>query len=115
MAKSKAESPQPRRRPQIHLPPDLETVYANLVRIAHTPSEIMVDFARLLPGDLSAPIVSRVLMSPLSTKLFLNALAENLAKYEAAYGEITVPKKQSLADFLFKPPESPDEPKQEDD
>jgi hypothetical protein len=115
MVDNKAKSPQAGQRPQIHLPPGLEPVYANIVRIAHTPAEIMLDFARLLPGELSAPVVSRVLMSPLSAKLFLNALAENLAKYEAAFGEITIPKKQSLADFLFKPPAPPDAPAEEDD
>jgi hypothetical protein len=115
MAANKAKAPQPGRRPQIHLPPDLEAVYANIVRIAHTPSEMMIDFARLLPGEPSAPVMSRVLMSPLSAKLFLNALADNLAKYETAFGEITIPQKHSLADFLFKPPAPPDAPEEEGD
>jgi hypothetical protein len=84
-------------------------VYANLVRIAHTPSELMFDFGRFLPGDRMASVVARVLMSPLGAKLFLNALSENLAKYEAAYGEIEIPQKQSLADFLFRPMQGGDE------
>jgi hypothetical protein len=113
MAEKKAKPAQPSRRPQIHLPPDLEAVYSNIVRIAHSPSELMFDFARLLPGDPSVPVVSRVLLSPLSAKLFLNALADNLTKYEATYGEIVIPHKQSLAEFLFKPPQSPDDPEKE--
>ena len=76
-----------------------------MVRIAHTPSEIMFDFARMLPSDPHASVVSRVLMSPLSAKLMLQALSENLTKYETTFGEIKVPQKQSLADFLFNPPE----------
>jgi hypothetical protein len=92
---------------------DLETNYSNMVRIAHTPSEIMFDFARLLPGDPHASVVSRVLMSPLSAKLMLQALNENLTKFEAAYGEIKIPTKQSLADFLFNPPKQEDEPESE--
>jgi hypothetical protein len=115
MADNKTKSPPPRPRPQMHLPPNLEAVYANVVRIAHTPAEMMIDFARLLPGDISAPVVSRVLMSPLSAKLFLNALADNLGKYEAAFGEITIPQKHSLAEFLFKPPSPPDSPAEEDE
>lgn len=115
MAPDKAKSPQPGRSPQMHLPPDLEAVYANIVRIAHTPAEMMIDFACLLPGDPSAPIKARVLMSPLSAKLFMKALADNLAKYEAVYGEIAIPKKHSLADFLFKPPSPPDSPAEEGD
>ncbi len=109
MAEKKAKPIRPKgRRPRIHIPPDLEAAYANIVRIAHTPSEMMFDFARLLPGDPSAPVVSRVLMSPLGAKLFLRALNENLAKFESVFGEINVPQKQSLADFLFKPPDSPE-------
>jgi len=31
-------------------PPDLKTDYVNLVRIAHSPSEMVFDFAQLLAG-----------------------------------------------------------------
>lgn len=105
--------PKPRKRPNIILPKDLEPTYANLVRIAHTPSEVMFDFARFLPSDPHAKVVSRVLVSPLSAKLMLQALNENLAKYEAQFGEIKVPQRQSLADFLFRPPDKEDEPEDE--
>jgi hypothetical protein len=40
-------------------------------------------------------------MTPLHAKLLLRALADNLAKYEAQFGEIQVP--TGLADQLFKP------------
>ena len=95
------------------LPPDLESVYVNLVRIAHSPSELVFDFSRLLPGDKGATVKSRVLMSPLSAKLLHRALGENLAKYEAAFGEISVPTKKSLADHLFRPPQ-PEPPAEEE-
>jgi hypothetical protein len=91
---------------RFHLPNDLQVTYSNIVRIAHTPSEIMFDFARMLPGDPAAGVNARVLMSPLGAKLLHRALTENLSKYEAAFGEIPVPHTQSLADFLFRPPES---------
>ena len=68
------------------MPKELEPTYANLVRIAHTPSEVMLDFARLLPGDPAAQVVSRVLVSPISAKLLVRALTENLVKYEAQFG-----------------------------
>jgi hypothetical protein len=103
------------KQPKLELPPDLEAVYVNLVRIAHTPSEMVFDFARLLPGDTGVSVLARILMSPLSAKLFHRALTENLAKYEATYGAITIPSKPSgLADFLFRstqsPPDEPPEP-----
>lgn len=99
----------PVRRPNIILPRDQEPVYANLVRLSHTASELIMDFAHFFPGDRNAKVVSRVVVSPLSAKLMLRALSENLAKYEAQFGEVEIPQKQSLADFLFKPPAKDDD------
>ncbi len=97
--------PQP---PTLEAPPDLEAIYANMVRIAHSPSELVFDFAHLLPGVIPARVRTRVIMSPLGAKLLYRALGENLARYEAAFGEIKVPGDTSLADYLFKaPPEHP--------
>ena len=108
-------TPPPGKRPQILISPDLEPSYANLVRIAHTPSEVMLDFARLLPGDSGAKVVSRILLSPLSAKLLIRALTENLGKYEAQFGEIDIPQKQSLADFLFRPPNKEGEAEEDEE
>jgi len=88
--------------------PELQTTYANLARIAHSPADIVLEFAHLLPGSKSAKVSSRVVMTPVSAKLLLKALNDNLARYEAAFGEITLPKSNSLADNLFKPFLSPD-------
>jgi len=82
-------------------------VYANLVRIAHSPADIVLDFAHLLPGENKARVGARILMSPLSAKLLLRALTENLARYESAFGEIHMPV-STLADHLFKPFQPPD-------
>jgi hypothetical protein len=99
--------------PPLHLPEDKKPEYSNLARISHTPSEIVLDFAALLPG-IRPEIVSRVLMSPIGAKMFHQALAENLARYEASFGEIKIPAATSnLADNLFRniqPPEKPDKP-----
>jgi hypothetical protein len=89
--------------PGIELPQDLEADYANLARITHSPSEFVFDFAQMLPGLKAPQFKSRILLSPLSAKLIFKALGDNLAKYEASYGEITVPGSSSLADSLFKP------------
>ena len=88
---------------KLEIPPDMVPLYVNLVRIAHSPSELVFDFSRLLPGDKSAAVLARVLMSPLSAKLLQRALAENLAKYETAFGEISIPQRKTLADHLFLP------------
>jgi hypothetical protein len=99
--------------PILELPADLETVYANLARIAHSPADIVLDFAHLLPGEARAKIRSRVVMTPLSAKLLVKALTENLARYEAAFGEINMPTNNSLADNLFRPFQQPPEPPKE--
>lgn len=102
MSDQEKQAPQPR-TPRMVLARDQEAIYANLVRITHSPSEIVLDFAQLLPGAPTAPIKARVLMSPLSAKLFYRALGENLAKYEANFGEIPMPGANSLAARLFRP------------
>ena len=99
--------------PILELPADLETIYANLARIAHSPADIVLDFAHLLPGEARAKIRSRVVMTPLSAKLLVKALTENLARYEAAFGEINMPTNNSLADNLFRPFQQPPEPPKE--
>lgn len=97
--------------PPINLPADIKTEYVNLVRIAHSPSEILFDFAHLLPGGAPAQANARIVMSPLGAKLFFKALGENLKKFEKNYGEINIPGDHTLADQLFKPPPGTDEPK----
>lgn len=86
----------------MQIPEDLEVEYVNLVRIAHSPSELVFDFAQLLPGGGPAKISSRIIMTPLAAKLFARALLENLQKFEAQFGQISTPGNQSLADYLFK-------------
>jgi len=88
--------------------PELQTTYANLARIAHSPADIVLEFAHLLPGSKKAKVSARVVMTPVSAKLLLKALNENLARYEATFGEITLPKSNTLADNLFKPFLPPD-------
>lgn len=103
--------PKPPASPTLDMPQGLDTVYCNLARISHSPADIVIDFAHLLPADTTAKVKARVLMSPLSAKLLLRALTENLARYEAAFGEIHVPVNTSLADHLFRPHQPPDDPK----
>ncbi len=87
----------------LEIPPDLAPIYANFALIAHAPSEIVIDLACLLPNAPRHKVQARVVMTPLHAKLLARALAENLAKYEAQFGEITIPDGPSLADALFRP------------
>jgi len=99
--------------PKLLSPEGLQVTYTNLARIAHSPADIVIDFAHLLPGEKTATVSSRVLMSPLSAKLFLRALADNISRYEAAFGEIQVPVNSSLAENLFRPHQPPEPPKED--
>ncbi|MFH2040015.1 MAG: DUF3467 domain-containing protein [Chloroflexota bacterium] len=103
--------------PRLEVTPDLKSTYANLARIAHSPADIVIDFAHLLPGETRAQIDARILMSPISAKLLLRALTENIARYEAAYGPINIPVNSNLADNLFRPLQPPSEipPEKPDD
>jgi hypothetical protein len=86
----------------IEIPANLEAIYTNFALITHSPSEVIVDFARVLPNMPKTKVYARMVMTPMHAKLLLRALADNLTKYEAQYGPIVVP--TSLADQLFKPP-----------
>jgi hypothetical protein len=94
----------------VDLPPDLQPTYTTLARITHSPAEMVLDFARFLPGMQSAPILARIILSPTAAKLFYRALGENLARYESAYGEIPMPHDTSLASDLFRTTQPPDNP-----
>lgn len=85
----------------LELPGTLEPVYANFAIITHSPSEIVIDHARVMPNTPKSKVVARLILTPMNAKLFLRALADNLAKYETQYGEIILP--TGLADQLFKP------------
>ena len=93
-------------------PDGLEPIYSNLARISHSAADMVIDFAQILPGEGKANVRARVLMTPLSAKLLVRALTENLARYEATFGEINVPHNSALADNLFKPFQPPEPPKE---
>ncbi len=80
------------RRPiQVELPAELEATYANFVLITHSASEMIVDFARMLPNVPKAKVYSRIIMTPMNAKLLHKALGDNLAKFEEKFGEIKTP------------------------
>lgn len=80
-----------RRQINIKLPADLEATYANFAVITHSPSEMFIDFARVLPNSPTANVCARVVITPFNAKLLLKALQENLANYESRFGEIQMP------------------------
>jgi hypothetical protein len=65
-----------------------EGVYSNLAMIAHSNSEFVIDFIRLMPGVAKAKVKSRIVITPEHAKRFLFALKDNIEKYEASFGAI---------------------------
>ncbi len=65
-----------------------EGVYANLSIISHSDAEFILDFIRMVPNVPKAKVKSRIIMSPQQTKRLLQALGENVKRYEAANGVI---------------------------
>ncbi len=63
-------------------------VYANLALITHSDCEFIIDLATMLPGLPKPQVSSRVIMTPKHAKRFLNAMLENVQRYEAQYGKI---------------------------
>lgn len=65
-----------------------EGVYANLAMIAHSNSEFVIDFIRLMPGVPKAKVKSRIVITPEHAKRLLYALKDNIEKYEETFGAI---------------------------
>ncbi|MFN8353853.1 MAG: DUF3467 domain-containing protein [Spirosomataceae bacterium] len=68
-----------------------EGVYANLVMIAHSQSEFVLDFIRIMPGVPKAKVKSRVVLTPDHAKRLLAALKDNIRKYEDSFGDLDLP------------------------
>ena len=104
------ENPKPSRKLQIkvEIPNSLDGTYANLGLISHSSSEIVMDFALVLPNVPKARVQVRIIMTPMNAKLLHRALGENLSKFEGQHGEIKLPARASLADQLFRHPPVPE-------
>ena len=62
--------------------------YVNFANIIHSPSEFVIDLGRIMPGRTDVKVYSRVIMTPLHAKQFLQALAQNITLFEQKFGEI---------------------------
>jgi len=67
---------------------DAEGIYANVVFLAHSPSEFILDFARLLPGVPKAKVYARIIMTPQNARALLRALETRIGSYESQFGKI---------------------------
>ena len=68
---------------QIELSEEIaQGVYANLAVIAHSTSEFIIDFIRIVPGASKAKVQSRIILTPDNAKRLSMALHDNIRKFE---------------------------------
>ena len=78
-------------------PQTTKVSYSKLAIISHSRSEFVLDFAATLPGLPKAQVGDRIIMTPEHAKRLMNALFDNMSKYEAQFGVIDLsgaPKQQ---------------------
>lgn len=64
----------------------LKGVYSNMMQVFHTKEEFVLDFMGGFPPQ--GIVNARVIVSPSHVKRILNALADNLKKYEERFGTV---------------------------
>jgi len=67
-----------------------EGLYSNLVMISHSSEEFVMDFIRVVPGVQKARVKSRIIITPQHALRLLDALEENIERYEDTHGPIHV-------------------------
>jgi len=65
-----------------------EGIYSNLAIITHSNSEFILDFVKVMPGVPKAKVKSRIVLTPQHAKRLVNALKDNISKYESVHGVI---------------------------
>ena len=64
----------------------IKGTYSTHMQVAHSQEEFILDFINLFPPQ--ATLVSRVIVTPSHFKRIINALVDNLKKYEQKFGTI---------------------------
>ena len=90
---------------------EAEGIYSNLAIISHSPAEFIIDFTRVLPGIPKSKISARIIMTPQHAKMLLNALKENVEKFENQFGEIQIFGAVNQGGFGFQPVVNPEDEK----
>lgn len=66
----------------------LKGAYANMMGVAHTKEEFVLDFINIYPAQGTGVATARVIVSPGHAKRILAALKDNIEKYEKNFGTI---------------------------
>ena len=69
---------------------EAQGTYANMAMIHNSPTEMIIDFARIMPRTPKAKVVARIIMTPMHAKLLQQTLQQNIKKHEEQFGEIKI-------------------------
>jgi hypothetical protein len=76
---------------EVELSDDIaQGIYSNLAIIAHSSSEFVLDFVRIVPNVPKAKVKARIILTPEHAKRLLSALTDNVNKYEKQFGPIKI-------------------------
>ena len=77
------------RQVQIKIPDDiLKGVSSNMMAISHTREEFVLDFMNIFPAQGQGIMTARVVVTPGHMKRIVNAVKENIERYEKQFGKI---------------------------
>ncbi len=79
---------------------DVDGTYSNLVLVAFSRAEFVLDFARIMPGSGTANLKSRVILSPHAAKNFAKQLTAQVKSYEEKNGNLGDSRDQSSIGFI---------------
>lgn len=63
-------------------------IYSNLAIINHSNTEFVLDFVNIMPGVPKAKVKSRIILTPQHAKRLINAIADNIQRFESVHGKI---------------------------
>ena len=96
-----AEEPQQQQTEfEIQVPPELEAgAHANFLMVWHTPHDFTLDFAVMQPAQPGASkvpcrVVARLRLPPTVMLDVVQAMSENIGRYQQTFGEIQRPGQQ---------------------
>lgn len=75
---------------QINFPPEVQRgIYANQMVVTHNQEEFLLDF--ILAAAPAGVVNARIVVSPAHAKRIAAVMMDNVAKYEARFGELNAP------------------------
>ena len=78
-----------------------EGIYSNLAIITHSNAEFIVDFINMMPGKSKANVKSRIILTPQHAKRLMNALSDNIGKYESHFGQVSESEQRNAITFAM--------------